>query len=405
VALFAYTGIDKSGQKVKGVIEIENLRSARLKLKSTGVYPTKVIEKSASDAQKRTSFLQSFTQRVKIDDIVAVTQQLTVLINAHVPLVNGLTAVVEQAENPKLKSILADIKQKVNEGTSFGEALGAYPDVFSSIYINLVKAGEASGTLGKVMERLAEFTQAQYQLRSKVKSAMTYPLAMAAIGGAALILIFSFVVPKITKVLEDQNLPLPIYTELLIGLSSFLRDYWYLVIIGIILFAVLFRLWIRTTEGRIKWDTIMLRLPVLGDLNRKVAVSRFSKTLATLLSGGVKILEAIDIAKLVVDNKVFEKVLSDARDDIEEGESIADPLAKSGEFPPIVSHMIAIGEKTGSLESMLENVSNSYDREVENALDALTSLLEPIMIVVMGITVGFVVISILVPMMQMTNIQ
>lgn len=221
----------------------------------------------------------------------------------------------------------------------------------------------------------------------------------------ALILIFSFVVPKITKVLEDQKIPLPIYTEFLIGLSQFLKDYWYLVVLSIIVAAVLFKVWVGTEAGRYKWDKFILKAPVFGDLARKIAVSRFSKTLSTLLAGGVRILEAIDIAKLVIGNKVFEKVLSKARENIKEGETIADPLARSGEFPPIVTQMISIGEKTGELETMLENVANSYDEEVENALDAMTSLLEPIMIVVMGLAVGFVVVSILVPMMEMTNIK
>lgn len=405
MALFSYTGIDKQGKKVKGVIEIESLRAARLKLKGLHIYPTRVVEKSVAEAEARSSFVSKFTHRIKINDIVVVTRQLSVLINAHVPLVNALTAVVEQTEQPKLKGVLSDVKQKVNEGTSFGEALGAYPDVFSDIYINLVKAGEASGTLGRVMLRLADFTQAQYQLRNKVKSAMTYPVAMGAIGGMALILIFSFVVPKITKVLEDQKIPLPIYTEFLIGLSQFLKDYWYLVVLSIIVAAVLFKVWVGTEAGRYKWDKFILKAPVFGDLARKIAVSRFSKTLSTLLAGGVRILEAIDIAKLVIGNKVFEKVLSKARENIKEGETIADPLARSGEFPPIVTQMISIGEKTGELETMLENVANSYDEEVENALDAMTSLLEPIMIVVMGLAVGFVVVSILVPMMEMTNIK
>jgi len=405
MALFAYQGIDRQGKKVKGVVEIETLRAARLKLKKSGIYPTKVMEKSAMAKAEQQTFLGRFTKRVKTKDLVVVTRQLSVLITAHVPLVSAIGAIIDQTENPKLKTILSDIKQQVNEGRSFGDALAQYPDVFSDIYINLVRAGEASGNLDRVMNRLADFLQAQFSLVNKVKSAMTYPVAMGVIGGLALMLIFSFVVPKITKVLVDQDIPLPIYTEILIGLSAFLRDYWWIVLFILFLAYLLFNMWVRTEKGHYLFDKFKLSVPVLGTLNQKVAVSRFAKTLSTLLSGGVNILEALRIARFVLGNKVYEKTVSTAADEIEEGKSIADSLSRSGHFPPIVTHMISIGEKTGELESMLENVAQGYDEEVENALEALTSLLEPIMIVVMGGIVGFVVLSILVPMMEMTNIS
>ncbi len=405
MALFTYQGVDGKGKSVKGVIEADNLRAARTKLKSSRIYPTRVTEKTVADKAAQNSLLSGLVKQVKMADIVNMTRQLSVLISAHVPLVTALGAMVDQVENPKLKNILSHVKQQVNEGKGLADAFAEHPDVFSDIYINLVRAGEASGSLDKVMKRLADFTQDQFALVNKVKSAMTYPLAMAVIGGLALILIFSFVVPKITKVLVDQNIPLPIYTEILIGTSAFLKQYWWAVILGGIGAFLLFRMWLKTEKGRFKFDRFLLNAPVLGDLNRKVAISRFAKTLATLLSGGVKILQAINISKFVVGNKVYEAILADASSRIEEGEDIAGPLKKSGYFPPIVTQMISIGEKTGELESMLESVADGYDEEVSNALEAMTSLLEPIMIVVMGGIIGFVVISILVPMMEMTKVN
>jgi general secretion pathway protein F len=405
MGLFAYRGIDKQGRKVKGVIEIESLRAARLKLKSSGIYPTRVMEKSAMMKAERKSWVGQLTARVKLADLVTTTRQLSVLISSHVPLVASLQAVVEQAENQKLKSVLSDVKQQVNEGSSFADALSQYPDVFSEIFVNLVRAGEASGSLDKLLRRLADFLQSQHALTNKVKSAMTYPLAMAVIGGVALTLIFSFVVPKITRVLTDQKIPLPIYTEILIGLSEFMRDYWWLVLILAGLGYFMFRAWVRTEAGRIRFDRFKLDAPVIGNLNRRVAVSRFAKTLSTLLSGGVKLLEALKISKDVIGNKIFARAISEASENIEGGKSIADTLSQTGQFPPIVTHMIGIGEKTGELEHMLENVATGYDEEVANALESMTSLLEPMMIVIMGGVVGFVVISILVPMMQMTNIR
>jgi general secretion pathway protein F len=268
----------------------------------------------------------------------------------------------------------------------------------------MVEAGEMSGTLELILLRLAEFTERQNDLKNKVRSAMLYPLLMGVFGFVVMIVIFVFVIPKITEVFEDMKQTLPWYTTLLIGISNFVASYWIALIVFLVVGGFSFFKWKNSESGRPQWDAISMKIPITGKLVRMIAVSRFSKTLATLLSGGVPMLNAFDIVKNVVDNKVFEKVISEARDNVSEGESIAAPLKKSGEFPPIVLHMISIGEKTGELENMLTQVSEAYDFQVNNAVAGLTSLLEPVMIIAMGVIIGFIVFAVLVPIFDMTNI-
>jgi general secretion pathway protein F len=261
-----------------------------------------------------------------------------------------------------------------------------------------------SGTLDVILLRLAEFTEKQNTLRNKVRAAMMYPMLMGVFGFGVMVVLFVFVIPKITKVFEEMDKKLPWYTELLIKISNFASDYWLAITIFIVVTISMFFKWISSPTGRPQWDTIKMKLPIFGKLIRMIAVSRFSKTLSTLLAGGVPMLNAFDIVKNVVDNKVFEKVIIEARDNVSEGDSIAAPLRRSGEFPPIVIHMISIGEKTGELESMLSQVSEAYDFQVDNAISGMTSLLEPVMLVGMGLVVGFIVMAILVPIFDLSDV-
>jgi general secretion pathway protein F len=268
----------------------------------------------------------------------------------------------------------------------------------------MIEAGEMSGTLDIILIRLAEFTERQNELRSKVRSAMMYPVLMGVFGFIVMVVLFVFVIPKITAVFDDMKQALPWYTTLLISVSNFVANYWIAITVFLVVTTIIFFRWKTSEKGRPQWDALQMKLPIIGRLVRMIAVSRFSKTLSTLLAGGVPMLNAFDIVKTVVDNKVFEKVISEARDNVSEGQSIAAPLKKSGEFPPIVIHMINIGEKTGDLENMLTQVSEAYDFQVNNAVAGLTSLLEPIMIIVMGVIIGFIVFAILVPIFDMTNL-
>jgi general secretion pathway protein F len=325
------------------------------------------------------------------------------MLRAGVQLAECLTALIEQAERPGLKRVLSDLKVQVNEGVSLSGALSRHPRFFSELYVNLVAAGEAAGNLEAVLFRLASFLEAQNRLRGKVVSALFYPFIMTIIGGGILTMLMSTVVPKVTAIFADTGRALPLNTQILIFVSTVVTDYAWLVAIVVIAIATLFQRWLRSPKGRLTWDRFILRVPIFGELARKVAVSRFAKTLATMLASGVQLLRAMEIVKNVLGNTVLTKVVEEARESIREGESIAQPLRRSGQFPVIVCHMIAVGERSGQLEQMLENVASDYDLEVDMQIGRLTTLLEPLMILGMGGSVGFVVFSILLPIMQMSD--
>jgi general secretion pathway protein F len=400
---FEYKGLSTAGKNVKGSLEAENIKAARTRLKREGIYVIDIKDKK-TEAERRSRSI-NFGSGVSVQDLALMTRQLATLVKAQIPLVDALSALVDQVENVNLKGTLSEIRQAVNEGSSLHKALAKYPKIYPQIFVSMVEAGEMSGTLEIILVRLAEFTEKQNELKNKVRSAMMYPLMMTIFGFIAMTVIFVFVIPKITVVFDDMKQTLPWYTTLLISVSNFVSNYWIPLTVFLVVSNILFFRWKVSETGRPKWDAISLKLPIVGKLTRMIAVSRFAKTLSTLLAGGVPMLNAFDIVKNVVDNKVFEKVISDARDNVSEGESIAAPLKKSGEFPPIVLHMISIGEKNGELESMLTQVSEAYDFQVNNAVAGLTSLLEPIMLVAMGAIIGFIVFAVLVPIFDMSNLD
>jgi len=332
------------------------------------------------------------------------TRQLAVLVKANIPLVDALTAVSEQVENPVLAEAIADCKNMVNEGSPFFKALAKYPNLFDKIFISMVEAGEMSGSLDVILMRLAEFTEAASELRSKVKSAMTYPIIMMVVTMGLLSLMFIFVIPKMVVVFESApNMQLPWYTIALINISSFMVNWWYLIFGSLVIAWLTFNSWKKSPAGSQQWDAISLTIPIAGPVIRMVAVSRFTRTLSTLLTGGVPMLNALDIVRNVVDNHVMALAIDDARSNISEGESIAGPLKKSGQFPPIVIHMVNIGEKTGELENMLAQVSDAYDFQVKNKVDSLTGLMGPVVIVIMGLAIAVIVFSVMIPMFDMTS--
>ena len=411
--VFEYNGLTEAGKTVKGLRDAESSKALRSLLRKDGVFLT---EARAADALAVANGPQKTGLAREVDvgaalgfggvssqDLAIATRQLATLIGAGITLVESLTALVDQVEHPRLKKILGVVKQKVNEGSSLADALAEHPKVFTSLYINMIRAGESSGALDVVLVRLADFTESQAQLRNKLIGAMLYPAIMVCVGIAIVGILFVVVIPKVTKIFEDMNVTLPWTTRILIAVSSFARDYWYVLLIGIPLTITGILRWVRTPRGRAWWDKTQLKAPVFGDLLRMLAISRFSKTLSTLLASGVPLLTAMDIVKNIVSNSLLSNVIADARDAIREGESIAAPLKRSGQFPPLVYHMIAIGEKSGQLEEMLQNVSRSYDSQVEMRITALTSLLEPVMIVTMGVGVAFIVFSILMPIMQLNT--
>ncbi len=405
MALFEYKGLNRSGKNVRGSVEADNSKAARIKLKKDGIFVQELKDKSRSAKKNKAGRTPIMSRSVSITDLSAMTRQLASLLKANIPLVDCLSAVAEQMENPTLAEVMSDLKSQVNEGGSFHRGLAKYPKIFNNIYVSMCEAGEMSGTLDVILLRLAEFTEAQSALATKVRSAMVYPIVMMVFTVVLLGILSVFVIPKIMTVFESfPEIQLPWYTLAVISGSEFIVNYWHVIIIGAIIGYALFRSWKATPTGSVQWDAIYLKLPLVGKLSRMVAVSRFTRTLATLLSGGVPMLTALGIVRNVVNNEIIARAIDLGKENISEGESIAGPLKRSGQFPPLVIHMINIGEKTGELENMLSQVSEAYDFQVKSAVDGLTSLMEPIMIIVMGCVIGFIVFAIMIPIFELSNI-
>ncbi len=401
--MFEYKGLNKKGSNVKGTIDAENVRAAKTRLKKQGVYVQALKDRSKGNKGKKNKKVNA-SRKVNVKDLAMMTRQLATLLKANIPLVDSLAAVSEQVENESLAETMAEIKNMVNEGQPLYKSMAKYPKTFDIIFLSMTEAGEMSGTLDTILIRLAEFTESANELQSKVKSAMIYPLIMIVVTIAILGVVFTYVVPKMVEIFEaSEDLILPWFTLLIIDLSDIVIEYWPVIIIATFVLFFIFRNWKNSPNGRKTWDKIVLKIPVMGKLLRLVAVSRFAQTLSTLLNGGVPMLAAMDIVRNVVNNDVLAVAIDDARENISEGESIAGPLKRSGQFPPMVIHMISIGEKTGELESMLEQVSKAYDFQVNTEVDGLTALMEPVMIVVMGGVIGSIVVAIMVPLFDMMN--
>jgi general secretion pathway protein F len=406
--VFEYKGLTEAGKPTKGLRDADSAKTLRALLRKEGIYLTDVVGQKdaaggASPKSGDVDVKKLFSARITSTDVAIMTRQLAVLVGAGVALVEALAALQEQVDHDRLKLVVSQVKQKVNEGSSLADALAQHPKVFSTLYINMIRAGEHSGALDVVLVRLADFTESQARLKSKVLGTLAYPAVMVVIGLVILVILFTVVVPKVTKIFEDNRMTLPLVTRALIFVSNFARDYWYMLLAATVLGIWAFLKWKTTTAGRAKWDRFVLGAPIFGALVRMIAISRFSRTLSTLLKSGVPLLTAMDIVKNIVDNVILSDVIEKSRDSIREGESIAAPLKRSGEFPPLVYHMIAIGERSGQLEDMLVNVANAYEAQVEVRITALTSLLEPVMIVAMGGSVAFIVFAILMPLLQLNT--
>jgi general secretion pathway protein F len=410
--VFEYRGLNEAGKNITGLREADSPKGLRTALRREGVFLTEVLGEKGAAGGKASNQpkpagqinLGFLTERVSTEDISIMTRQLAVLIGAGVTLIEALTALVDQIENERLKRILSEIKQSVNEGSSLADALGKHPRAFSNLFVNMIRAGESSGALDVVLVRLADFTEGQARLRQKVIGTMTYPAIMVMLSMVILIILFTTVVPKVTKIFEDAKVVLPLTTRMLIGFSNMTRDYWWLMLASLAASIYVFLRWKESKSGRPAWDRFTLKAPLFGSLLRMLSIARFARTLSTLLKSGVPLLTSMDIVKNIVSNTVLSKVIEDSRESIREGESIAAPLKRSGEFPPLVYHMIAIGERSGQLEEMLVNVATAYETQVDVRIGALTSLMEPILIVVMGGVVAFIVFSILLPILQLNTV-
>ena len=405
--VYTYKALNEAGKQVSGIIDADTLKGAKHKLRKTGLFPTEVAEgegKVKKPLLSREIDLKfGLRSRVNVSEVAIMTRQMATLVGAGVQVVPALTALIEQVDNLNLKKVLSQVREKVNEGSSLGNALKDFPKVFSDLYVNMVRAGEQSGTLDLVLYRLADFTESQVALRGKIRSTMAYPALTLMIGFGVLGYMVAFVIPKVATIFEGMDRSLPLLTLGVMAVSHWVGRYWWIAIVLIAAVVYLFRRWLGTDEGRAVYDRFLLHMPVVGKLVRKLAVGRFARTFSTLLKSGVPVLVALDIVKNVVNNRVITDALDETRESISEGQSIAPPLKKSGVFPPLVIHMIGVGEATGELEEMLLRVADAYDNDVNNTISNLTSLLEPVMILAMGGFVAFIVMSILLPILDMTS--
>jgi general secretion pathway protein F len=408
--VYAYKGVTQAGRATRGFVDADSARAARAKLRRDGVFLTDLSESAAAQAPAaetptarfNRSFDLSFLRRVSPLDLALATRQLSTLIGAGVPLVQALSALAEQVEGARLKGIIGQIRDRVNEGATLADAM-SQAGVFSDLYVGMVRAGEAGGALETVLTRLAEYLEGQVRLRNKVSSILIYPSVMFGFACLVVGVLVTVVLPQITELLSSLNKPLPFYTRAIIGLSEFARAWWWAVILAAIAIALIVRAVVRTRGGRAALDRLKLRLPVMGRTVRLLAISRFTRTLSTLLAGGLPIVRALDISKHVANNVVLGAAIDAARESVTEGQSLAQPLRASGEFPPVVVHMVEVGERSGELESMLEKVAQTYEEQVETSVTRLTALLEPMLIMIMVGIVVFIIAATLVPLLQLTS--
>jgi general secretion pathway protein F len=409
--VYAYKGIAANGKQTSGIREADSPKTLRQALRKDGVVVTdfdiskggKAGAKVAGKGLSREVKLGDIFGGINKTDIAAFTRQLATLLNAGIPLAECLAALFEQIEQPKLKTIVGEVRTAVNEGSSLADGLAKHPRVFDELFVSMVRAGETAGNLDEVLKRLADFLESAGRLRSKITGAMVYPVVMIVVSSVIMAILMIAVVPKVTKLLERRNQELPLSTELLMGFTNFVGTWWWLLMLLIIGGIIGFVAWWRSPEGRFKWHSMVLKMWVIGPLARRLAISRFARTLGTMLTAGVPMLRALETARATMGNRVLEKAVDASRTAVTEGESLAVTLRKTGHFPPTVTHMIGVGEKAGELEQMLVRVADAYDAEVDARVTRLTSMLEPLMIVGMGLGVGFIVYAILKPIMDMSN--
>ena len=398
--VYVWAGVDGSGRETKGEIEARDEQTARLLLSRKKIR-IKKLKTKPKDLFENLSFLQP---KVKTKDIVIFTRQLSTMIDAGLPLVRGLEILASQQENPTLKKMLTQIKTDVESGSTFAEALKKYPKHFDRLYCNMVAAGEIGGILDEVLRRLSDYMEKAQALKAKVKSAMTYPIIVLAISTLVLSIILLFVIPTFAKMFADFGSALPLPTQIVINLSNFVKSYFLVMVALGIVFVFLFKKYYSTQKGRFTVDRLLLKAPVFGPLIRKVAVAKFARTLGTLINSGVPIIEALNVAAGTAGNKVIEETIKNVKASISEGRSIAQPLMNSKIFPSMVVQMISVGETTGALDAMLNKIADFYDEEVDAAVDALTSMIEPFMIVFLGGTIGGIIIAMYLPIFKMADV-
>ncbi len=405
--VFEYQAYDASGKVTRGIINADSLKTARDKLRSQKLYPTGIKkttwESTDNTEKKRKGFSLSF-QRINQTEYVYVLRQLSTLISAGLPLESALSGVTDQIKNKSLQKIMAQIRERVREGSSLAVAMEEHPRVFNPTFTAMINAGESSGTLEMVMERLADFAEQQAELKRKIQTTMAYPLLMLIVGVTVVVFLMTYVVPRITEIFIDLHQNLPVPTVILIAASSFIQDYWMAIFIALAVTGFALKWYASLPGGKVLFDRLVLHIPIVGEIVKKVAIARFCRTLGTLLKNEVPMLTALDIVKNVVANDVLAKAVALISKQISEGQSIVGPISRSSIFPPVMSQMVYAGEQSGTLEDMFLRMGDSFEKEVASRLTMLTSLLEPVMILVLGGLVGFVVLAVLLPIFEMSQL-
>lgn len=397
--LFDYKGFDARGHSVSGTIDGAGRKAVSQALRDQGIFPT-ALEATGTGRARGVRELFRRGQRVAVSELAAATRQLATLINAGLALDDALATVAEQAEIPLLRQTLTSLREEVRQGESLHAALARYPRLFPPIYVNIVHVGEDSGTLDLALHRLADFLESQARIKSRIQAALAYPILMSVVGVGVLGFLFTFVVPKITRMLDDMGQALPWPTVILIEINRITTGYWWLFLLLLAAGLYFFDRYRRTAHGRQRIDRLLLDLPVIGRLQLLIATARFARTLATLLGNGVPLLKALDISRNLLGNSTLRQAIETAGRRVQEGGSLAAALRESALFPPMLTQVTAAGEKSGQLEEMLLRVADSYEHQTDLAITGMLSLLEPLMILVMGGVVGFVVLAILLPIFQ-----
>ncbi len=404
--VYAYKGVSNSGKSLKGTVSAESLRAARTKMRMDGVFLTDIAEATKGTAKEDSgrglSMEIRLPRRIPTAELAIATRQLATLTGAGIPLVESLSALVQQIEHQTLKSVFSEVRDKVNEGSSLADALVG-TGKFDNLYLSMIRAGEAGGALDRVLDRIADHLEDSVRLSSRITSIMVYPAAMLGFTGLVVVVLVTVVLPQITSLLESLDADLPFITQVIIDTSDFVRAWWAVLLPGTVVSILGLYSLAKTEKGSAFADRATLRLPIIGRVARVVAIARFSRTLSSLLSSGVNIIQSLDIAKHVAGNIVIREVIEEARTNILEGASLAAPLKASGQFPPMVITMIEVGERSGELEGMLGKVADTYDEQVEATITRFTSLLEPLLILVMVGVVLFIVMATLSPLLDITN--
>ena len=406
MTVYSYKATDKNGKYVEGDISASDYKGAVQQIRKLNYFPVKVSEGKGSSRLSSGIALSmpSWGSPIPVKDLMTITQQLATLVDSGLTLDDGLATLIKLSETEKIRSVLADVRKQVHAGSSFADALAEHPKVFSKLYINMIRAGEAGGILGEALARLALFMEKSVELKNSIRSAMVYPAVLTMVGGTAVIVLITFVIPQFSKLFEEMGAALPLPTQIMLGLSSLIINYWPALILAIAGFVAAFTFYLRTSNGRLKWDGILLKLPLFGPLIQKIEVSRFSLTLATLLKSGVPILEAMGIVQSILINRVVSDSIIVIQQALKKGKGLSGPLQKAGVFPPMAVHMITVGETSGSLDEMLTKVSNTYDKEVEQSIKQVISLIEPMMILLMAVIIGFIVVSMLLAIFSANDI-